>query len=34
MPLAEKELNAAKFWGVEGQGFMYGDKFIFDPDVD
>jgi len=34
MPLADKSLNAQKFWGVEAQGFLYGDEFIFDPEQD
>ena len=34
MPLASKELNPTFFWGVEAMGFMYGDKFFHDPDVD
>lgn len=34
MPLADKDLNAAMYWGVEGQGFMYGDKFYHDPSKD
>lgn len=32
MPLAKKDLNPTYFWGVEGQGFMYGDKFFHDPE--
>ena len=31
MPLASKELNPSAFWGVEGQGFIYGDIIIQDP---
>jgi len=27
MPLASKKLNPTTFWGVEGQGFLYGDTF-------
>lgn len=34
MPLASKELNPTNFWGVEGQGFMYGDKIIYDPETE
>jgi hypothetical protein len=34
MPLAGKELNPALFWGVEGQGFIYGDTLIFNPELD
>jgi len=34
MPLAGKDLNPAMYWGVEGQGFMYGDKFYHDPSKD
>lgn len=32
MPLASKELNPTLYWGVEGQGMLYGDKFIMDPE--
>lgn len=32
MPLADKELNPTLYWGVEGQGMLYGDKFIMDPE--
>lgn len=34
MALASRELNPTTYWGVEGQGFLYGDKFLFDPAVD
>lgn len=34
MPLARKELNSANFWGVEGQGFIYGDTVVFNPEFD
>lgn len=34
MPLADKSLNAQKFWGVEATGFLYGNEFIMDPDED
>ena len=34
MPLASKDLKPTNFWGVEGQGFMYGDKIIYDPETD
>ena len=31
MPLADEKLNPSGFWGVEGKGFMYGNKFILNP---
>jgi hypothetical protein len=32
MPIAGKDINAQKFWGVEAQGFLYGSEYIFDPE--
>lgn len=32
--MASKKLNPTTFWGVEGQGFMYGDKFVFNPETE
>ena len=32
MPLAGKELNPTLYWGVEGQGMLYGNDFIMDPE--
>ena len=34
MPLADKKLNPTNFWGVEGQGAIYGDTLIMDPSSD
>ena len=34
MPLASKDLNEERFWGVEGQGFMYGNKWYHNPEKD
>ena len=34
MPIAGKDLNREKFWGIEGQAFMYGNDFVFDPEED
>lgn len=34
MPLASKELNPTNFWGVEGQGFMYGSTMIYNPETE
>jgi hypothetical protein len=31
MPIAGRDLNTQNFWGVVGQGFLYGDTFYFDP---
>lgn len=33
MPLASRELNPTNFWGVEGQGFLYGSSMIYDPET-
>lgn len=32
MPMAPAEMNPTMYWGVEGQGFLYGDKLIMDPE--
>lgn len=34
MPLASKELNPTNFWGVEGQGFLYGNTIIYNPETE
>ena len=34
MPLSGKELNPGHFWGVDGNGFIYGDQLIQDPRTD
>jgi hypothetical protein len=34
MPLSDKKLNPTTFWGVDGQGFYYGDQSIMDADND
>ena len=34
MPMAPAEMNPTMYWGVEGQGFLYGDKLIMDPEHD
>ena len=34
MPLASSDLNTDRFWGVEGQGMMYGNKFLHNPSKD
>jgi hypothetical protein len=34
MPLATSDLNTDRFWGVEGQGFLYGNKFLQNPSKD
>ena len=28
MPLSGKDLNPDGFWGIDGQGFLYGDTII------
>jgi hypothetical protein len=34
MPLSGKALNPDGFWGIDGQGFLYGDTIIQDPRKD
>jgi hypothetical protein len=33
MPLADKDLNPTNYWGVEGQGFLYGNTMVYDPET-
>lgn len=34
MDMAPKEMNPTMYWGVNGMGFLYGDKIIMDPEHD
>ena len=34
MDLAGKKLNPTTFWGVEGNGFYYGDQVVMNPDTE
>lgn len=34
MPLASRELNPTNYWGVEGQGFLYGNTMVYDPETE
>jgi len=34
MPLADKSMNDHGFWGVEGQGLLYGDTYVMNPSFD
>lgn len=34
MPLADPEMNEQNFWGVYGEGFLYGDEFFFNPEFE